>query len=130
MAGFVLVSFCVLAQEVENIPAMKQKSTYDNVATTPFYNDSLVTSTVVWIKKEVRPHYHQSHTEHVYVVEGTGKMLLGNQIIDVRPGDFLSIPKGTVHAVRVTSSTPMKVLSIHAPSFDGSDRVQVEKSGW
>jgi mannose-6-phosphate isomerase-like protein (cupin superfamily) len=130
-AIFILLSWlAAVGQDVKNLPAMKQKAAYDNTTTTNVYNDSVATSNVIWIKKEVRPHYHQSHTEQAYVIEGTGKMLLGNQILDVRAGDLITIPKGTIHALRVTSSTPMKVLTIHSPSFDGSDRVQVEKSGW
>jgi mannose-6-phosphate isomerase-like protein (cupin superfamily) len=130
-AAFIfLISFTARGQEVKNLAALKQKAAYDNTAATNVYSDSVATSNVIWIKKDVRPHYHNSHTEQAYVIEGTGKMLLGNQIIDVRPGDLITIPKGTIHALRVTSSTPMKVLTIHSPSFDGSDRVQVEKSGW
>lgn len=119
-----------MAQEVKNLPALRQKAEYDNTVITNLYSDSIATTNVIWIKKEVRPHYHQVHTEQAYIIEGTGKMLLGSQIVDVRPGDLITIPGGTIHALRVTSSIPMKVLTIHSPAFDGSDRVQVEKSGW
>jgi mannose-6-phosphate isomerase-like protein (cupin superfamily) len=118
------------AQEVKNLPAIKQKAAYENVTSLNLFSDSSATSNVVWVKKEVKPHYHNHHTEQAYVIEGTGQMLLGNDIVDVRPGDLILIPNGTVHALRVTSSTPMKVLTIHSPAFDGSDRVQVAKSGW
>src|SRR5262245_14986009 len=98
-----LISFSSVAQKAENLPALKQKQPYDNTATQELNSDSNATSTVVWIKKEVKPHYHASHTEHVYVIEGTGQMLLGNQTIFVGPGDLIYIPEGTVHALRVTS---------------------------
>ena len=120
-----------LAQNVENLPALKQKQVYDNIASQELHSDSSVTSTVIWIKKEVKPHYHATHDEHVYVIEGTGQMLLGKEHIDVGPGDLIYIPKGTIHALRVTSKDkPMKVLSIQSPEFDGSDRVPVVPANW
>lgn len=128
----IFLSSSVFAQKVENIPAMKQqKQPYDNIATQALGADSNVTSTVIWIKKEVRPHYHATHSEHVYVVEGNGQMLLGNETVFVGPGDLIYIPQGMIHALRVTSKDkPMKVISIQAPEFDGSDRVMVDKTGW
>ncbi|MFI5135487.1 MAG: cupin domain-containing protein [Chitinophagales bacterium] len=126
----ILLSFSSFAQNVDNLPALKQKQPYDNIATQVIRSDSNFTSTVIWIKKEVTPHYHASHTEQVYVIEGTGQMLVGNDHFDVGPGDIIYIPKGTIHALRVTSKLPMKVLSIQTPTFDGSDRVMVQKSGW
>jgi mannose-6-phosphate isomerase-like protein (cupin superfamily) len=129
--SFLLSTLFVSAQNVQNLPALKQKQPYDNVAMQVLKTDSTFTSTVIWIKQEVKPHYHASHTEQVYVIEGTGQMLVGNDHFDIGPGDLITIPKGTIHALRVTSKDkPMKVLSIQTPQFDGSDRVMVEKSGW
>jgi len=130
ITAMVLTVFAASAQTVENLPALKQKQPYDNVAMQTIKSDSNSTSTVIWIKKELAPHYHASHTEQIYVVEGTGQMLVGNENFDVGPGDLIYIPKGTIHALRVTSKLPMKVLSIQTPQFDGSDRVMVAKPGW
>ena len=129
---FAIVLFAVAAfgQKVDNLPALKQKQPFDNIAMQNMHSDSSVTSVVIWIKKEVKPHYHATHYEQVYVIEGTGQMLIGNDHFDVNPGDLITIPKGTIHALRVTSKLPMKVLSIQTPEFDGSDRVMVQKSGW
>ncbi len=126
-----LFSTSAFAQRVDNLPALKQKQPYDNIATQTMNTDSAVTSTVIWIKKEVKPHYHAGHSEQVFILEGEGQMLLGTQTIFVKPGDLIYIPRGTVHAVRVTSKDkPMKVLSIQAPQFDGDDRVMVSPANW
>ena len=127
---FLLSTLFATAQNVQNLPALKQKQPYDNVTSQVMKSDSDFTSTVIWIKKEVKAHYHASHYEQVYVIEGTGQMLVGNDRFDVGPGDLIQIPIGAIHALRVTSKLPMKVLSIQTPEFDGSDRVMVEKSGW
>src|SRR5882757_3908409 len=94
MVIMILVStFFVSAQNLQSLTSLKQKSTYNNLATTNVYDDSVVTTDVIWIKKEVKPHCHASHSEQVYVIEGTGQMLVGNQTYDVRPGDLITVPK-------------------------------------
>lgn len=128
--GLLSISLSSVAQKVDNLPALKQKQPYDNVVTQTINSDSSVTSNVIWIKSEVIPHYHADHSEHVMVVEGEGQLLLGHQTFFVKPGDLVYIPKGTIHALRVTSKLPMKVLSIQTPQFDGSDRVMVQPAGW
>jgi quercetin dioxygenase-like cupin family protein len=81
---------------------------------------------VIFIKKEVKKHKHQFHTEHVYILEGEGEMLLGEKKLKVKKGDILFIPKNTIHSLKVTSKEPVKVLSIQSPYFDGKDRILIE----
>lgn len=96
---------------------------YENVFSQQIASDSLVSSFVIWIKKEVKEHKHEFHSEHVYVLEGTAEMTLNEQYFTIKAGDFIFIPKNTWHYVKVTSNEPLKVLSIQAPTFDGKDRV-------
>ncbi len=96
---------------------------YENVSSQKLYSDSLVTTFEIWVKKEVPLHKHEFHTEQVMVLEGEGNMRLGNEWKIIKTGDLIIIPAGTLHQVIVTSSIPLKVLSIQAPEFDGSDRV-------
>ncbi len=117
-------------QQVKYIPGIKMRHHTEAVQSEPLFGDSSVTSNFLLIRSEVRPHYHVAHSEHIYIVEGTAQMLLGHQVIHVRSGDLIFVPKGTVHAVRVTGKEPLKVISIHSPAFDGTDRVWVEKTGW
>ena len=35
---------------------------------------------------EVKPHFHKTHDETVYVVKGSGQMLVNDNWIDVKPG--------------------------------------------
>lgn len=91
------------------------------------YSDSLSSSFIIVIPKEVKLHYHVFHTEQVVVISGEADMILGEQKIHIKAGDVVFIPKGTRHAVMVTSAEPLKVISIQAPQFDGSDRVLLDK---
>lgn len=85
--------------------------------------DSLACTFIIWIDSQVKGHFHQAHTEHVYVLEGEGIMTLGKDQKQIKSGDLIFIPKGMVHAVEVTSEESMKVLSIQSPLFLGKDRV-------
>lgn len=71
----------------------------------------------------MRLHKHIKHTEYVKILEGRGEMTLGDKTIKIKKGDWITIPKGTPHGVKVTSRKPMKVLSIQSPKFDGKDRI-------
>ena len=45
------------------------------------------------------PHYHPRTEEIYYVVEGTGRMQVGDELREVRPGDAVAIPPGVVMGV-------------------------------
>ncbi|HRH39186.1 MAG TPA: cupin domain-containing protein, partial [Flavobacteriales bacterium] len=74
----------------------------------------------------VAPHFHQHHTEHVVVLEGTAVMTLGDSTFTIAAGSTIAIPMGTVHAVTTTSNVPLRVISVQSPQFDGTDRVFVK----
>ena len=98
---------------------------YENVSVNKIYSDSLSSTFVIHIKKEVPLHKHLHHTEQVYILSGTGLMRLDDLMLEIKAGDFIVIPKGSVHGVTVTSSEPLKVLSIQSPMFDGTDRILI-----
>ncbi len=127
----IVLTTCVLlrntintyAQSYQSLDTLKPKIKYENVYVVNVSSDSLVSSFVIFIKKEVKAHKHFNHSEHVYVLEGKGVMTLGNKIFNIKKGDLIFIPKNTVHSVKVTSGIPLKVVSIQAPFFDGKDRI-------
>lgn len=114
------------AQSYLQTDTLRPDPAQDNISLTRFAGDSLVSSFIIHIKKEVKPHKHLDHSEHVYVLAGKGWMKLGEKEFEIKPGMLVFIPKGTVHSVKTTSKEPLKVLSIQAPLFDGKDRVMVE----
>lgn len=116
-------TFC---QNINDLKKIEPDKDYDNVLSRPVGGDSLSSAFVIWIKKEVKPHYHVMHSENVIVLSGTGMMKLGDKEFEVKEGVHLFIPKGTVHSLKTTSKEPVKVLSIQSPLFDGKDRVMKE----
>ncbi len=81
---------------------------------------------VVFIRHNVPLHQHLTHSETVYVLEGTGVFQYGDEKVIIGPGHYIKIPQGTPHGVTVTSAIPLKVLSIQAPEFFGKDRIAVK----
>jgi mannose-6-phosphate isomerase-like protein (cupin superfamily) len=121
-----LLPFFAKSQTNQSLDTIKAPAVYENIYSRAIGSDSLASSFVIFIKKEVKKHKHVSHSEHVYVLEGEGEMLLGEKTFKIKKGDIVFIPKNTVHALKVTSAIAMKVLSVQAPLFDGKDRVFVE----
>lgn len=81
---------------------------------------------MVFVKKTVAKHYHTHHTEQVVVLEGKGRMMMDNKEFVVKKGDYITIPPGVIHSVKVIGRKPMKVLSIQSPEFKGKDRIFVD----
>lgn len=96
---------------------------YENIHVHQLASDSLGSSYLIWVKKDVRPHQHLVHTESIYVLDGTGVMTVGDSIFDIQAGSFIFVPFGTTHSVTVNSDTPLKVLSNQSPQFLGKDRI-------
>ncbi len=99
---------------------------YDNIYVHKLDTDKNKSSVVIWIKKEVKAHKHEYHSETLYVLAGTGTMHVGDDSYSIKEGDYINVPENTVHSVLVTSEIPLKVISIQSPEFLGKDRVFVE----
>jgi mannose-6-phosphate isomerase-like protein (cupin superfamily) len=112
------------AQKVENVPNIKPGPEWENVEIKKIADDSLCSTFHIWIKGGVKHHFHTSHTECIYVLEGEGEMDYGDQKFSVKAGDYITIPKGVVHAV--VAKTPLHVLSIQTPQWITDDRKFVE----
>jgi mannose-6-phosphate isomerase-like protein (cupin superfamily) len=126
---FILLLFILplfSSAQYQSLDTVKAPATYDNIFIRPIASDSLSSSFVIFIKKEVKTHKHISHTEHVYILEGEGEMLLADKIFSVKKGDMIFIPMNTGHSIKVTSSVPLKVLSVQSPHFDGKDRIYID----
>jgi mannose-6-phosphate isomerase-like protein (cupin superfamily) len=96
------------------------------VRSTVLRSDSVCTSFLLCIDTGVRPHLHRTHTEHVFVLEGSATMTLGDSTRTINPGEVVIIPPGTPHSAHVIGPSPLKVISVQAPYFDGTDRVWLD----
>lgn len=96
------------------------------IFSTSLYSDSLTSVFYLIIKSQVDNHFHATHTETVQVLSGKARMLLGDEWITIKKGSILVIPANTKHAVTVVGKNPLKVISIQAPYYDGTDRVVLQ----
>lgn len=65
---------------------------------------------IVWLRYGAPPEEHTNEMEHFLIVEGTCDITIGEQVHHLIPGDYLSIPLYVDHDVKVTSSSPCKVI--------------------
>lgn len=118
----------VSAQHVYHLPSVQPDNEhFENAYVLPLDSDSLTSSFIIWAKNEIAAHYHRYHTEQVLVIEGAGIMQFGDKRINIVAGDFITIPPNTVHGVQVTSASPLKVLSLQSPRYEGNDRVLIRR---
>ena len=61
------------------------------------------------------PHFHRTISESFFVLNGTISLYDGREWIDGRPGDFLFVPEGGIHAFRNESDAPASMLILFAP---------------
>ena len=63
-------------------------------------------------------HWHSSQEEALYVLEGTGRLRIGKDTVDVRAGDWIAFPVGpdTSHALTNTGTTALRYLALSCPA--------------
>lgn len=65
----------------------------------------------------VRPaHSHPNGEEAIYIIQGSGRVLVENEVASVRPGTTVLFPQGTVHMLQNSGVEEMKVICFFAPA--------------
>jgi len=62
------------------------------------------------------PHLHHFEDESFYILEGGVTFQAGGRTIYAKPGDFVHVPRGTVHSLRNDGTTPARALVIISPA--------------
>jgi quercetin dioxygenase-like cupin family protein len=61
------------------------------------------------------PHIHHREEEQFYILEGKLTLRVGDQTIRASPGDFIHIPRETVHSFK-NGPTPARLLATFSPA--------------
>lgn len=69
------------------------------------------------------PHHHPRSEEIYFILQGEGQMTIGDQSHDVRMGDAIAIPPGSVHKIRNTGSEILRLLCCCAPGYEHEDTI-------
>ena len=65
---------------------------------------------------KVRPaHSHPHGEEVIYIITGSGRVLVEGEVAAVKPGSTVLFPQGHVHMLHNTGSEEMKVVCFFAP---------------
>jgi len=123
---FLLTAIVGISQLNPNLKKHQPDTDFENIFVEKVADDVNQTTFIIWVKKEVALHMHAGHTENVYILEGKGEFTLGEEKFVVQKGDYFNIPQNTPHGLKVLSSSPIKVLSIQSPKFDGTDRILIK----
>jgi quercetin dioxygenase-like cupin family protein len=66
---------------------------------------------------KVRPaHSHPNGDEVIYIISGSGRVMVGGDVQAVRAGMTVLFPRGIVHMLHNTSGEEMKVVCFFAPA--------------
>jgi len=64
----------------------------------------------------VRPaHSHPNGEEVIYIIRGSGRVLVGEEVQAVKAGTVVLFPRGVVHMLHNTGTEAMKVVCFFAP---------------
>lgn len=62
------------------------------------------------------PHIHRNEDETFYIVEGTCDFLLGDETVTGGAGDFVNVPRDTVHRFHNAGTTPARMILTFTPA--------------
>lgn len=62
------------------------------------------------------PHIHRREDETFYVIDGSCTFRLGNETVTAGPGDFVNIPRGTVHCFRNDGTGTARLILTFTPA--------------
>jgi quercetin dioxygenase-like cupin family protein len=63
----------------------------------------------------VPPHRQRYEEEALWILEGSYRFLVGVQQVDLGPGSYVFVPRGTVHAYTNTGAAPGRLLILVSP---------------
>ena len=62
------------------------------------------------------PHIHHNEDETVYVLEGEVEFLLGDRLVKGTAGDFVNVPRGTIHRFSNASASRARLILTFTPA--------------
>lgn len=66
-------------------------------------------------------HRHLRTEELYHILEGRGRMTLGDDVFDVVPGDTVCIRAGTAHCIANDGASPLRLLCCCSPAYAHDD---------
>lgn len=115
-----------LGTSILNLDTLVAQEDASKLSVTQLGSDKHASEFLISIADQVPLHIHTHHTEIIYILDGTGDMTINDKVVKIQKGDYIRVPENTQHGVTVTSSNPLKVLSVQTPQYKGLDKHLVE----
>lgn len=74
------------------------------------------------------PHAHPGMEQACYLLEGRADVEVESECFAMEPGDTCFFPADSMHVLRVTSETPVRLLVIYSPPY-GENPERVRRPG-
>ncbi len=71
-------------------------------------------------KGKATPHIHKKMEEVYFIIKGEGELVIGEETLQIKPGDLIPIPKNVIHYLLPTGE-PLEVLVTTHPKYIPSD---------
>ena len=71
-------------------------------------------------------HHHVNTEEIYYLLEGRGRIRVGDETREVGAGDAIAIPPGAAHQITNTGGSLLKFLCCCAPGYEHDDTILVD----
>ena len=63
-----------------------------------------------------KPAIHRHpHEQLTYIIEGTGRFFIGDEVVEMAAGDLILVPPDVPHGLEVTSKEPVLNLDVFSP---------------
>jgi mannose-6-phosphate isomerase-like protein (cupin superfamily) len=76
---------------------------------------------VLPVGASVGRHHHIETEEIYYILEGRGRMTVGEEVREVETGDAVFIPRRETHTLENTGKTAMTILLVCGPAYSYED---------
>ena len=117
-------------QNIERVPAFTTKDGSEIRELLAHRNSCIVKQSLAEARlpagASTTPHFHKEVEEIYYLLEGTGRMQVGQEMHEVGPGDAIAIPPGEIHQITNTGPGTLKFLCCCAPGYEDADTVLTE----
>lgn len=112
-------------EQIEDVLRQDALPPNENMRVTNLGVSASTSHHIVQVRFAEALHIHKDHDLTVIVYRGQGKFRLGGEVIPLKQGDVVLVPRGVPHAFQNTAATPTAAIVVFTPAFDGNDTVPV-----
>ena len=92
----------------------------------PLFHGQDITVSLAQIQGTLKSHYHGTHDETIYVLQGKGQALIEGQWVDLAPGMVMHFRGKQVHGARAEAGDKLVFLCLFVPGMKEIDRVFID----